>query len=80
MPSAQGRGYATEAAGAVLRWMEEHSDSARLVCLIHTSNAPSLRVAEKLGFKSRGACVYKGYPAVRFERRQHIADEHGQAT
>lgn len=78
-PSAQRRGYATEAAHAALMWMEERFDTASVVCLIHTANAPSLRVAEKLGFVRRSECVYKGYPAVRLERQQHVAKGHGQA-
>lgn len=69
-PSVQGRGYATEAAEAVLEWMEERFDAARVVCLIHTSNAASLRVAEKLGFAGGSECVYRGYPAIRLERQQ----------
>ena len=72
-PSAQGHGYATEAAEAVLTWMEERFDATRVVCLIHTSNAASLRVADKLGFVRRSECVYKGYPAIRLERPQQRA-------
>lgn len=79
-PSAQGRGYATEAAQAALMWMEQRFEAACVVCLIHTSNAPSLRVAEKLGFTSQGRCVYKGYPAFQLERQQQVANGRGQAT
>jgi RimJ/RimL family protein N-acetyltransferase len=73
-PSAQKRGYATEAAEAVLAWMEERFDSARVVCLIHLANAASLRVAEKLGFVQQGECIYRGYPAVRLERWRSPAE------
>ena len=73
-PSAQGRGYATEAAQAVLTWMGERFDASCVVCLIHTSNAPSLRVAEKLGFVGFSECIYRGYPAVRLERQQQLAE------
>jgi RimJ/RimL family protein N-acetyltransferase len=79
-PTAQGRGYATEAAQAVLMWMEERFNAASVVCLIHTSNTASLRVAEKLGFAGRGECVYRGYPALRLERPQRLAEPRSERT
>jgi RimJ/RimL family protein N-acetyltransferase len=68
-PWAQGHGYATEAAAAALAWTEARFGLRRSVCLIHAGNAPSLRVAEKLGYARMGACSYRGYSAVTFERR-----------
>lgn len=47
--SARGRGYATEAASAVLE-IAKRDGSGRLYCLIDPANAPSHRVAAKLGF------------------------------
>ncbi|MDP9416229.1 MAG: GNAT family N-acetyltransferase [Pseudomonadota bacterium] len=67
-PAAQGRGYATEAAGAALKWMEDRFGSMRAVCLVHLQNGPSLRVAEKLGFRPIVECRYKGYPARLHQR------------
>ena len=67
-PWAQGHGYATEAAAAALRWIETGFALRRTVCLIHEGNAPSLRVAEKLGYRLIGACTYRDYPALTFER------------
>jgi RimJ/RimL family protein N-acetyltransferase len=47
--SAWGRGYATEAARAVLLWAQEQLDVPRLVSVIAPENTRSIRVAEKLG-------------------------------
>ena len=67
-PWAQGHGYATEAARAALQWIEGRFGQRRTVCLIHSGNAASLRVAEKLGYRAMGACTYRDYPARTFER------------
>lgn len=63
-----GRGYATEAAGAVLRWMETAFAPERTVCIIDPDNAPSLRVAEKLGFHHFGRAAYKGKDVLKLRR------------
>lgn len=67
-PEAHCRGFATEAAGAALNWMYERFGTPRTVCVVHADNAPSLRVAEKLGFRPKRECTYKGYRAVLHER------------
>jgi len=47
---AHGKGYATEAVRASLRWAEEHfAASTRIVSMIAPENAASIRVAEKCG-------------------------------
>jgi RimJ/RimL family protein N-acetyltransferase len=48
---AQGKGYATEAMQAAIEWRESRFGATRMVCLIAHENEPSLRVAEKLGFR-----------------------------
>jgi RimJ/RimL family protein N-acetyltransferase len=50
LPRAQGRGYATEAARALLEAAFD-TGRRRVWATIGSSNAPSLRVAEKLGFR-----------------------------
>ena len=65
---AQGRGYATEAASAALRWVEERLRVPRTVCLIHTANLASLRLARRLGYISFEEITYRGYPALLHER------------
>lgn len=67
-PWAQGHGYATEASAAALRWTEARLGQHRTVCLIHSGNAASLRVADKLGYRATGECTYRDYPAITFER------------
>jgi RimJ/RimL family protein N-acetyltransferase len=67
---ARGRGYATEAAAAALDWLRGQAAPARSVCLIHEANAPSLRVADKLGYRELRRRRYRGYPAILFEREE----------
>lgn len=45
-----GRGLAHEAASAAVDWFEREHGPRRIVCMIATGNAPSLRLAAKLGF------------------------------
>lgn len=49
--SAQGRGYATEAALACRDFARSTLSAPELVAIIHPDNAPSRRVAEKLGMR-----------------------------
>lgn len=65
---AQGRGYATEAAAAALRWMESRFGMDRSVCIIHADNEASLRVARKLGYVAYDERRYRGYPALLHQR------------
>ena len=45
-----GRGIGHEAMSAALEWFDAEHGPRRVVCLIATDNAPSLRLAGKLGF------------------------------
>ena len=65
-PWAHGRGYATEAMTAVLAWSA--AAHPRTVCIISPDNAPSLRVAARLGYREIGRVDYKGEPILVFER------------
>jgi RimJ/RimL family protein N-acetyltransferase len=67
-PRTHGRGYATEAARAAIAWSEKNLDGMKVVCMIDPSNAPSLRVAEKIGFREYARTSYKGMPTILFER------------
>jgi len=49
-PAHRQRGYATEAALAMMGWARHHHDVRRFLLSISPDNAPSLRVAAKLGF------------------------------
>jgi RimJ/RimL family protein N-acetyltransferase len=48
---AWGHGYATEAAGAAINWAWTVLDAPCLISVIHPENAPSVRVAERLGLR-----------------------------
>jgi RimJ/RimL family protein N-acetyltransferase len=65
---AHGKGFATEAVRAALDWGTTHFQSPRTVCLIHPENRPSLRVAEKCGYREFKRTAYKGHTTIIFER------------
>jgi [ribosomal protein S5]-alanine N-acetyltransferase len=78
--AAWGRGYATEAAGALLGWAFDTLDLNRVQAETDTRNLASARVLEKLGFVREGTlredCVVNGevsdswvYGLLRRERR-----------
>jgi RimJ/RimL family protein N-acetyltransferase len=48
-PECRGRGYATEAAAFLLEYAFETMGRSHVISLIHPDNAPSRRVAERLG-------------------------------
>lgn len=64
-----GRGLAHEAMTAALTWFEREHGRQRIVCMISPGNAPSIRLAEKLGFVPlREAVLPDGDPVRLFER------------
>ena len=64
VPAAQGNGYATEAVQAALAWGDSHFGKLRMACLIAPENTPSLRVAEKTGFREATRTTYKNFATV----------------
>ncbi|MDP9264555.1 MAG: GNAT family N-acetyltransferase [Chloroflexota bacterium] len=56
-PEHRGRGYATEAALAMMEWARLEHGVRHFVSGIAPDNAPSLRVIEKLGFAPTGHVV-----------------------
>jgi RimJ/RimL family protein N-acetyltransferase len=68
VPSKQGMGYATEAIRKVLEWGREHFGPSPVACLIHPDHHASIHVAEKCGFTKRQLGMYRGNPALIFER------------
>lgn len=68
LPEAAGRGIATEAMQAALDWADVHLDAARVGCIIAPGNAPSLRVAAKLGFAEVDRPIHQGEPTVLLHR------------
>ena len=67
-PWAHGRGLATEAVQGALAWQAMHLAAPRTVCLIGPENRPSIRVAEKCGYREFLRATYKGGPVLLFER------------
>ena len=61
-PQYQGRGYATEAARMLLRYAFEELDQPHVISIIHADNAPSRKVAEKLGQRVEGNVDLIGVP------------------
>lgn len=59
-PDMHGRGYAYEATAAQIAWGEQHFGRSDFFCMIAPENAPSLRVAEKLGYQQYGRTQYMG--------------------
>jgi RimJ/RimL family protein N-acetyltransferase len=50
-PEVAGKGYATEATGAILAWFEASHGPQRTVCMIESSHSASIKVAAKLGYE-----------------------------
>ncbi len=67
-PESHGRGYATEAARAAVAWGDRHFGSVRTACIIAPENEPSIRVAEKCGYREFARTTYKDNPTIMFVR------------
>jgi len=61
-----GRGYATEAAIAVLKLGVEKFKFPRIVCIAHLKNAGSIRVIEKIGMDYEKDIEIDGIPAHQY--------------
>jgi RimJ/RimL family protein N-acetyltransferase len=68
MPSAHGKGYATEAVRAMNLWGDINLASVRTVCMITPKNVASIRVAEKCGFTEFERSSFNDQPVLLFER------------
>ncbi len=66
--AAQGKGYASEALGAALAWGDRRFHGAAFPCIIDDENTPSVRLAEKHGFRRERTATYKGKEIVVFRR------------
>jgi RimJ/RimL family protein N-acetyltransferase len=63
-PEFQGKGYATEAANMLLPYAFDVLDQPHVISLIHPDNAPSRRVAEKLGERIEGETTVLTMPVL----------------
>ena len=70
---AHGKGFASEAITAMLAWGDRRPDFSRTMAIINPGNVPSLRTAEKCGYRRLCDTRYKTHPIVLFERSRPIA-------
>ncbi len=63
---AQGQGYASEALAAILAWADARIPAT--TCIIDPANAPSIRLAERLGYRLRTQGTYRDAPILIFDR------------
>ena len=70
IPEYQGRGYATEASRMLLAYAFDALDQPRVISLIHPDNAPSRRVAEKLGQRIEGQTEVLTMPVLIYARER----------
>jgi ribosomal-protein-alanine N-acetyltransferase len=67
-----GRGYATEAARAILQVAAARFRRERLVAVIHPDNVASLRAVERLGFVYEHDVPYRDFGLVRLYAREGL--------
>ncbi|MBX3529531.1 MAG: GNAT family N-acetyltransferase [Rhizobiaceae bacterium] len=68
VPAAHGKGLADEAVRAVLAWADRERPGRRVACIIAPENAPSQRLAAKLGFAESDNAHYRGKQTVIWRR------------
>ncbi len=67
-PHSHGQGYATEAVRAAVAWGDSRFGALRTACIIAPENGPSIRVAEKCGYREFRHTTYKDQPTIMFVR------------
>lgn len=65
---ARNRGYAGEALGAAMRWLETQPGVPRCVCLIDPSNIASVRLARRHGFREAAQPMFNDRPTLLMSR------------
>jgi ribosomal-protein-alanine N-acetyltransferase len=70
LPSAWGKGYATEAAKAILAFGFETARLEEIVGVAYPANVASWRVLEKVGMRFVGTATYHGIPGL----KKYVAD------
>lgn len=69
-PSAQGKGYAVEAARRVLRWAAEDLGLPPLFSFVHRDNTASRALAERLGAEIERETTFRGRPRLVYRHRK----------
>jgi len=70
-PRYWGCGFATEALRTILAWADANLSASRTVCIINPENVPSIRVAEKNGYRRSVETTYKEGTVVVFDRARN---------
>jgi RimJ/RimL family protein N-acetyltransferase len=70
VPSAHGKGYATEAVRAILEWGDAHLPSQRTVCMVNDENAASLAIVQKAGYRAFDRTTFGESVVVFLERNR----------
>ena len=65
---AHGKGFATEAARAVIAWGDSNFGAKRTACIIAPGNRASIRVASKCGYQEFANTTYHGLSTVVYVR------------
>ncbi len=68
--SAWGQGFASEAAAACIAAAFEHLEAPRVVAVVDAENAPSARVAERIGMRRKGLIDAHGRPHILFAKER----------
>lgn len=71
--NARGKGYATEGLRGAIAWGDSHFGSIPTVCIIHSENLVSFRVAEKLGYSESFRTTSGGITRAIFSRTPGIS-------
>ncbi|GAA4771723.1 GNAT family N-acetyltransferase [Stakelama sediminis] len=67
-PDFHGKGFAVEAMQAAQHWFDATHGTGRSVCIIDPDNIPSVRLAERLGYRPFDTRRYHDKPVTLFER------------
>jgi RimJ/RimL family protein N-acetyltransferase len=64
----QGQGLAREALDRALDWCDQTLQAPRTVCMIDPPNAPSLKLADRVGYRPYAQGIYQDKPVILLER------------
>ena len=70
IPSAHGKGLATEAVQAACAWADQHFGATPTVCIIDPENIASTWVAKKCGYQEFLRAMYKDHPTMLYRRQR----------
>jgi RimJ/RimL family protein N-acetyltransferase len=71
-PGAHGQGFATESVLGALAWSDRHFPCTETACIIDPPNLPSLRVAQKCGYREIHRTAYKSEPVIVLVRQPAV--------